>query len=481
MISNLKDLATSKVATAPSPATSGTSLVVTAGHGTRFPLPPFIAICHPDNQLPESDTAEAVKVTAVSTDTLTIERGFGFYAPDGGFTATTAKSIATGWRISVPVTTESLDKFSNSLLFWDATQYPIGTVMCLDSVTGTYVEAVATQNDEYADAVGIVSDVEGPIDLGAGNVYQHKLVTSGLAYLSSLPGSSAVGDTLYLSPTVAGALTLTEPTTPGHVSKPIGTVVSTSTVSIMVNIMRGMEIDEGWGSTSFVSDETPAGLVNSSNTSYTASSGYSAGTMEVFINGLKQIRNTDYTETNPTTGVFSMTTAPVTGDIIRINYMTGSFGTGNADTLDGYQAADFAILSPSGGGYTLYTASFNGFTIGNGTQAMYYQKTGKLVTVFGKITLGSTSVMTGELRVSMPTTVDTIFSNNSGSQSAIRLFDTSANTSYQGIVLFSTTEIYIRALNASGTYETHTAITSAIPFTWADTDYVRIFAQYIEA
>ena len=90
-MANIKDFATSLIATAPSPATSGTSLVLAAGMGARMPAVPFNAVVHPDGQLPTIDNAEQVLVTARTTDTLTITRAQGL---------TTAKSIAAGWRLS---------------------------------------------------------------------------------------------------------------------------------------------------------------------------------------------------------------------------------------------------------------------------------------------------------------------------------------------------------------------------------------------
>ncbi|MCA9340449.1 MAG: hypothetical protein KDA17_06035, partial [Candidatus Saccharibacteria bacterium] len=92
-----KDFATSLVATAPSPATSGTSLVVTAAEGARFPAASFPAVAHPANQLPTLDNAEKVLVTAISTDTFTITRAQG---------DTTAKAIDVGWRISAAIFSE---------------------------------------------------------------------------------------------------------------------------------------------------------------------------------------------------------------------------------------------------------------------------------------------------------------------------------------------------------------------------------------
>lgn len=69
-----KNFAYSTVATAPSPASSGTSLVVAAGHGTRFPTPPFNATVWPANTQPLPTNSEIVRVTAIGTDTLTVVR-----------------------------------------------------------------------------------------------------------------------------------------------------------------------------------------------------------------------------------------------------------------------------------------------------------------------------------------------------------------------------------------------------------------------
>src|SRR5665213_166015 len=62
------------VATAPSPATSGTSLVLSAGQGAWMATPPFNMTLCPVNMLPTPANAEIVRVTARSTDTLTIVR-----------------------------------------------------------------------------------------------------------------------------------------------------------------------------------------------------------------------------------------------------------------------------------------------------------------------------------------------------------------------------------------------------------------------
>jgi hypothetical protein len=91
-----KNLAYSAVATAPSPATSGTSLVLTTGGGALFPAAPFNAVIWPGGGATASQAnAEIVRVTAISTDTLTIIR-----AQEG----TTAQSIGVGYQAALTAT-----------------------------------------------------------------------------------------------------------------------------------------------------------------------------------------------------------------------------------------------------------------------------------------------------------------------------------------------------------------------------------------
>lgn len=69
-----KNLAIATVATAPTPPTTGTSLVVSPGMGARLPTPPFNATVWPAATLADPTNAEIVRVTAVAGDTLTIAR-----------------------------------------------------------------------------------------------------------------------------------------------------------------------------------------------------------------------------------------------------------------------------------------------------------------------------------------------------------------------------------------------------------------------
>lgn len=94
-----KNFATSLVATAPSPATSGTSLVVTAADGAKFPTPPFNAPVWPAGVQPTTANAEIVRVTAISTDTFTIVR-----QQEG----TSARTIVVGDQIGANITAKTL-------------------------------------------------------------------------------------------------------------------------------------------------------------------------------------------------------------------------------------------------------------------------------------------------------------------------------------------------------------------------------------
>lgn len=97
-----KNFAYSLVATAPSPANSGTSLVVTAGTGTKFPAVPFNAVVWQTGVLATTANSEIVRVTAISTDTLTIVRNTNT-EPNNQ-----VRSIVIGDQIAATVTAKTL-------------------------------------------------------------------------------------------------------------------------------------------------------------------------------------------------------------------------------------------------------------------------------------------------------------------------------------------------------------------------------------
>lgn len=76
---------------------------------------------------------------------------------------------------------------------------------------------------------------------------------------------------------------------------------------------------QGFSSNSLVSDEAPTGSVNGSNKVFTTTFAFAPNTAEVFVNGLKQARVLHYTETG--SNQITLDVAPLTGDIVRVNYI----------------------------------------------------------------------------------------------------------------------------------------------------------------
>jgi hypothetical protein len=113
-----KNFAISLVATAPSPASSGTSLVVTGGDGTKFPAVPFNATIWPINTQPTTANAEIVRVTNIATDTFTITRTQ---------ESTSARSVVVGDQIMAGLTVKSLTDIETAAAVTQIASTRIGT------------------------------------------------------------------------------------------------------------------------------------------------------------------------------------------------------------------------------------------------------------------------------------------------------------------------------------------------------------------
>ena len=121
-----KNLAIATVTTATGAA--GTTLGVGAGEGARFPAVPFNATVWPFDMAPDPTTAEVVRVTARTGDSLTITR-----AQEG----TTARAIIVGDFVAATITAKSLTDIESG------TNFPLLTT--LGAVTApTHASAAAT-------------------------------------------------------------------------------------------------------------------------------------------------------------------------------------------------------------------------------------------------------------------------------------------------------------------------------------------------
>ncbi len=146
----------------------------------------------------------------------------------------------------------------------------------------------------------------------------------------------------------------------------------------------------------------------------------------------------------------------------------------NGETLvaDSSQSTGLKWAVPSIGTYTNYTPTITGVTQGNGTLIARYAQSGKTVVGQVKFTLGSTSSITGGIVVSLPVTV-------SGSVQATGNFVDNFAAAYPlGYETGGGSDMYLRAINASGTYAGYTNTSSTVPFTWGNTDYFEFFFIY---
>jgi hypothetical protein len=93
------NFAYSTIATAPSPALSGTSLTVATGDGALMPAAPFNMTVWPSGALSLKSNAEIVRVTAVVGDVLTIARTQ---------ESSSARSIVAGDQIAATITAKTI-------------------------------------------------------------------------------------------------------------------------------------------------------------------------------------------------------------------------------------------------------------------------------------------------------------------------------------------------------------------------------------
>ena len=116
-----------------------------------------------------------------------------------------------------------------------------------------------------------------------------------------------------------------------------------------------------------------------------------------------------------------------------------------------------------------------GWANGNGVWTARYAKLGKTVFAVGSFVVGTTTTKGTNLNVSLPVTaatnaISTSVSTNTVAGTATYLLWNTVDAASQ-IISF-------HAINASATYATRTAITSAIPATWATGDIIRFSVCY---
>lgn len=272
---NIRDLAIGQVATAPSPQDSGLTLILGTGQGDDMPDVPFKALAYPPDVIPTKYNAERILVTDVTGDTLTFTRAQG---------ETTAQNIAVGWFVGNSIFVE--DMFNGSVV---ENEVPGGAVNGSNTVF----------------TIASAGKVTGTL-----KVYKNgqRLKGGGIDYTETATGFTTV-------------------------SAPSGGAV------LLVDYRVSDPADYSVGTNSSIFDEAVSGSVNGSNTAFTTARPYVAGSLEVYVNGLKQAKTLHVTEVSPAAGTFSLDVAPQTGDVVRVNYQFNLNPSGNTDTVDGYHAS----------------------------------------------------------------------------------------------------------------------------------------------
>lgn len=108
--------------------------------------------------------------------------------------------------------------------------FSIGNVVRSSGINGQYTKS-KSDISANSEVTGIVSSVA--------DANNFTIVTEGFVNISSLPGGSVAGNILFLSDTVAGGLTLIEPTTGTTVSKPVAEVIDAAASMIYWHNYRG--------------------------------------------------------------------------------------------------------------------------------------------------------------------------------------------------------------------------------------------------
>jgi len=126
---------------------------------------------------------------------------------------------------------------------------------------------------------------------------------------------------------------------------------------------------------------------------------------------------------------------------------------------------------------TVFTPSWSGFTLGNGTEEWYYVRVNDLIHVYGNTQLGSTSAVTGELQIDLPVTREALALTYEILGTAM-LFE--SGVGFWAGIAFSTNTTTVRfsPLLANVTYAKQGTTSSTVPFTWGTSDAIGASFSY---
>jgi hypothetical protein len=129
--------------------------------------------------------------------------------------------------------------------------------------------------------------------------------------------------------------------------------------------------------------------------------------------------------------------------------------------------------------WQVWTPIYSNLTVGNGTVTARYQQIGKLVNFSFNLTFGSTTAITGGVRIEFPVQAA---STQAAWDAQIVVGYEDANVGpYFGSTYKRNTSVSSFnpvVINTSTTYATITQLSSTVPFTWTTSDDIMIFGTY---
>lgn len=143
-------------------------------------------------------------------------------------------------------------------------------------------------------------------------------------------------------------------------------------------------------------------------------------------------------------------------------------GATNGDVLQIDSTAATGLKWGSSGvptSWTSFTPTFNNLTVGNGTRVGKYVQIGKVMFVYVKFTMGSTSSVTGAIALNnLPAS-----SVQSFTLPFAMIEDVGAANITGGVIVSGTTAELVCTL-ANGTYAQLTGVSGTVPMTWTTND-----------
>lgn len=124
-----------------------------------------------------------------------------------------------------------------------------------------------------------------------------------------------------------------------------------------------------------------------------------------------------------------------------------------------------------------YTPSWTNLTVGDGTLDARYTREGGWISGYIMLTWGSTTSISGAVSVSLPAAMHSSIVFLSLIGDAI-LVDQGTGSYVAKIIRQTSTVVDLYAMNASATYTSLTAVTSTVPFTFTNGDYILITFRY---